>query len=88
LSNNNPTFLEKWSNGGIFKEMGNLSSTFKKAASAYSISDRQFKDNNKQLTLLSQCKLAFTGRNVLMALKIRRDIKIFFNKTGATLILA
>jgi hypothetical protein len=26
-------------------------------------------DKNKQLTLLSQCKLAFTGRNVLMALK-------------------
>jgi hypothetical protein len=25
-------------------------------------------DKNKQLTLISQCKLAFTGRNMLMAL--------------------
>jgi hypothetical protein len=29
---------------------------------------------NKQLTLLRQCKLAFTRRNMLMALYIRRDI--------------
>jgi hypothetical protein len=39
------------------------------------LAHRQFMDKNKKLTLLSQCKLAFTGRNVLMALKIRRDIK-------------
>jgi hypothetical protein len=32
-------------------------------------------DKNKQLTLLSQYKLAFTGRNVLLALKVGRDIK-------------
>jgi hypothetical protein len=29
---------------------------------------------NKQLTLLSQCKHAFTRKNMLMALYIRRDI--------------
>ncbi len=27
---------------------------------------------------LRKCKLAYTGRNVIMALKIRRDIKKFF----------
>jgi hypothetical protein len=44
-------------------------------------------DKNKQLTLISKFKLAFTGRNVLMALKIQRDIKKI-KKPGATLILA
>jgi hypothetical protein len=29
---------------------------------------------NKQLTLLSQCKLALTGRNMSMALEIRREM--------------
>jgi hypothetical protein len=31
-------------------------------------------DKSKQLTLLSQCKLAFTGRNMSMALEIRREM--------------
>ncbi len=44
------------------KKMGNLSSTFKKADSAYSISDRQFKDKNKQQTLLSECKQFYKTR--------------------------
>jgi hypothetical protein len=47
----------------------------------------QFMDKNKQLTLLSQCRLAFTGKNVLLALKIRRDIKTL-SKPGSTIILA
>ena len=33
-----PTFLEKWTNGSSSKRMGNLSATFEKAESAYSIS--------------------------------------------------
>jgi hypothetical protein len=40
-------------------------------------------DKNKRLTLLSQCKLSFTGRNVLMALKIQRDINKIYNKKPA-----
>jgi hypothetical protein len=44
-------------------------------------------DKNRQITLLSQCKLAFTGRNVLMALKIRRNIKKI-EKPGLTLLMA
>jgi hypothetical protein len=39
------------------------------------LTHRQFMDKNKQLTLLSQYKLAFTGRIMSMAMKIRRDIK-------------
>jgi hypothetical protein len=35
MSNNNPTFLEQWTIGGIFKENGGTS--FEKAASAYNI---------------------------------------------------
>jgi hypothetical protein len=31
-------------------------------------------DKNKQLALLSQCKLAYTGRNMLMPLQIRKNI--------------
>jgi hypothetical protein len=57
------------------KRVGNLSSTFEKADSAYSISAPPVHGQNKQLTLLSQCKLAFTRRNILIALKILRDIK-------------
>jgi hypothetical protein len=72
LSNNNSTFLELWTNGSIFKENGELSATFEKADSAYStcISASLIHTQKKQLTLLSQRKLAFTGRNVLMAWKI------------------
>ncbi len=45
LSNNNPTFLEQWTNGGIFKEK-----TFENAGSAYIISaPRVHGQNNKQL---------------------------------------
>jgi hypothetical protein len=46
------------------------------------LAHRKFMDKNNQLTLLSQCKLTFTGRNVLMALKIRRDIKKIKIKTS------
>jgi hypothetical protein len=38
MSNNNPTFLEQWTNGSISKGTGDNSSTFEKAASANSIS--------------------------------------------------
>ncbi len=34
------------------------------------LAHRQFMDENKQQTLVSQCKLAFTERNVLMAREI------------------
>jgi hypothetical protein len=40
--------------------------------------------NDKRLTLLGQCKLAFTRRNMLTALKIWRNIK---KKLDAMLIL-
>jgi hypothetical protein len=66
--------------------MGNLSSTFEKLTVPTVLVHRKFMDKNKQLTLLSQCKLAFTGRNVLMALKIQRNIKKYKNP-GATLAL-
>jgi hypothetical protein len=52
---------------------GDLRSTFEKADSATVVAHHHvhhFMDKNK-LTLLSQCKLKFTGRNVLMALKIQ-----------------
>jgi hypothetical protein len=75
LSNNNPIFLEQWTNGGIFKENGEPQFNLEKAYSAYSISARQLMDKNKQLTLVIQCNLAFTGKNVLSSLKIRRDIE-------------
>jgi hypothetical protein len=42
------------------KRMGNLSTTFEKADSAYSISAQSDHGQKKQLALLSQCKLAFT----------------------------
>jgi hypothetical protein len=89
LSNNNPTFLEQWTNGGVSKRMGNLSSTFEKADSAYSISS-PLVHGQKQVAniIVKPCKLTFTGRNVLMALKFRREIKKIKIKTGATLILA
>ncbi len=45
-----------------------------------------FMDKNKQITLFIQCKLAFSGRNVLMALKFWRDVNE--KKTGSTLNLA
>jgi len=45
-------------------------------------------DKIEQPTLLSQCKLAFTGRNVLMALKIRKGHQKDKKKLGVTLILA
>jgi hypothetical protein len=57
------------------KKMANLSSTFEKTDSTYIISAPPIHGQNKQLTLLSQCKLAFNRRNVFMALKIRRDMK-------------
>jgi hypothetical protein len=41
------------------------------------LAHRQFIDINNQLVLLIQIKLAFTGRNMLIALKIRRVIKKF-----------
>jgi hypothetical protein len=55
--------------------MGNISSTFAKADSAYILAHRQFMSKNKQLTLLCQCKLAFTGIDMFMALKILKDMK-------------
>jgi hypothetical protein len=51
------------------------------------LAHRQFMDRNKQLTLLSQCKLAFTGRNISIALKFEATSKKA-KKTGATLVLA
>jgi hypothetical protein len=62
------------------KRMGNLSSTTEKPAVLTVLAPRQFMDKTKQIPLLSQCKLAFTRRNVPMALKIRRDIKKFKKK--------
>ncbi len=41
---------------------------------------RQFMDKNKQLTLLSQCRLAFTGRSMLMALKFEGTSKKLRNQ--------
>jgi hypothetical protein len=82
MSNNNPTFLEQWTIGGIFKENGGTSDQpLKKPPVPTVLAHRQFiKIKIKHLTLLSQCKLAFTRRNVLMVLKNLR--------TGATLTLA
>ncbi len=58
----------------VFKENGGTSvQTLKKPAAPTLLAHCQFMGKNKQLTLLSQCELAFIGRNVLMALKIRRD---------------
>jgi hypothetical protein len=66
------SFLEQWTAmAASSKRIGNLSSTFEKDDS---IIAPPVHGKNKQITLLSQCNLAFTGRNVLMALKIRRDI--------------
>ncbi len=43
----------------------------------------------RQLTLLSQCELAFTGRNLVMALKnLEGHLKKNQNQTGATLLQA
>jgi hypothetical protein len=57
--------------------MGNL----EKANSLFSISAPPVHgQKKKQLKLLSQCKLAFTGRNLLMALKIRMRIKKYKKK--------
>ncbi len=44
-------------------------------------------DQNQQWTLLSQYKLAFTGRNIVMAVEIQRDIQKT-KKPGATLFQA
>jgi hypothetical protein len=49
---------------------GDLRSTFEKADSATVLAHHHvhhFMDKNKHQTLLSQCKLEFTERNVLMA---------------------
>jgi hypothetical protein len=65
------------------KRMGNLSSTFEKADSAYSIcvSAPPLHGQKKQLTLLSHCKLSFTGINMLMALKMAK-IYLFMSSTA------
>jgi hypothetical protein len=70
------------------REWGTSVQPLKKPTVPTVLVDRQFMDKNKQLTLLNQCKLVFTVRNVLMALKIQRDIKKIKIKPGATLILA
>jgi hypothetical protein len=57
------------------REWGTSIQPLKKPTVTTVLEHRQFMDKNKQLTLLSQCKLTFTGGNVLLALKIRRDIK-------------
>ncbi len=57
------------------KRMGNSFQPLKKPTVPTILGHHQFMDKNKQLTLLSKCNLAFTLRNMLMALKIRRDIK-------------
>ena len=55
--------------GGTSKETLNLNSAFEKADSSLEQkrTGSQY-DKSEQLTLLSQRKLAFTGRNMLMAL--------------------
>ncbi len=68
--------------------MGTSVKPLKKPTVPTVLEHRQFMDINKQLTLLSQCILAFTGRNVLMALKFRRDIKKIKIKPGAMFMLA
>ncbi len=69
------------------KKMGNLSSTFEKADSADSISAPPVHGQKQAANIVKKCKLALTGRDVLMALKIRRNIKKI-KKPGMTLILA
>jgi hypothetical protein len=50
------------------RELGISNQPLKKPTVPAVLAHRQFMDKNKQLTLLSQCKFAFTGRNMLMAL--------------------
>jgi hypothetical protein len=50
------------------KEWGTLFQPLKKPAVPTVLAHHHFMDKNKQLTLLRQCKLAFTERNMLMAL--------------------
>jgi hypothetical protein len=69
------------------KRMGTSVQPLEKPTVPTVLAHRQFMDKNKHLSLLSQRKLAFTGRNVLMALEIRRYINKY-KKPGATLILA
>jgi hypothetical protein len=67
--------MDQWRH--LQRKWGTSVQPLKNADNAYSISALLFVDKNKQLTLLSQCKLAFTGtgRNTLTAMEIRRDIK-------------
>jgi hypothetical protein len=77
--------MDQW--GHLQREWGTSVQPLKRPTVSTVLAQCQFMDKNVQLTLLSQCKLAFTGRNVFMAPKIRRDIKKI-KKPGATLILA
>jgi hypothetical protein len=65
--------MDQWRR--LRREWGTSVEPLKKPAVPTVLAHCQFMAKNKQLTLLSQCKLAFIGRNVLMALEIRRDIK-------------
>jgi hypothetical protein len=62
--------VDQWRH--LQREWGTSVQPFKKPTVPTVLAHRQFMDKkNKQLT----CKLAFTRRNVLMALEIRRDIE-------------
>jgi hypothetical protein len=67
--------MDQWRH--LQREWGTKVQPLKKPTVPTVLAHRQFMDKNKQLTSLSQCKLAFTGRNMLMVLNIRKDI----NKT-------
>jgi hypothetical protein len=64
--------MDQWRH--LQREWGTKVQPLKKPTVATVLTHRQFMDKNKQLTLLSQNKLAFTGRNVLMALNIRKGM--------------
>ncbi len=57
------------------KRMGNLSSTFKKAGSAYSISAPPVHGQKQAANIVKPMQTRINGRNMLMALKIRKDTK-------------
>jgi hypothetical protein len=62
--------MDQWRH--LQREKGTSVQPLKKPTVPAVLAHRQFMDKNKQLTLLSQYKLAFTGSNVLIALKIKK----------------
>jgi hypothetical protein len=65
--------MDQWQH--LQREWGTSVQPIKKPTVPTVLAHRQFMDKNTQLTLLIQCKLAFTGRNVLMALKFEGTSK-------------